>query len=84
MLYLLILIFPLLLYAIFAVAIMFHLKKYAIQGDSAPKIAAVFIFVSLVLSAFAIAAYLRVPWENLNLKDQLQILFNASSGINVK
>lgn len=53
-----------LIYVFFAAAIVYHLRAYSLPGWSVGRIGVIlFILISLVLFAFAAAAFLRVPWD---------------------
>ncbi len=69
MLYILILVLPLIFYAVFACVILFHLNRYSINEFATKKITAAFVAVSLVLIIFTSLAFFAIPWNNLGLND---------------
>lgn len=75
MLYVLLLIFPLLIYAFFSAAILFHLKKYGIGANPTKNLSAIFIIISLILIAFTSAAFFNIPWNSVNLSNIIQSIF---------
>lgn len=64
--YFLILLVPLLLFLPTAAAIVYHLKKYGLEGDKSNIMTTVFVLVSLALIILAIAAYLKVDWAQFD------------------
>ncbi len=64
--YYLILLIPLLIFTPIAAVIVYHLKKYGLEGDYSKKLATIFILVSLALIILAVAAYLRIDWAKFN------------------
>lgn len=81
MLYLLFLILPLLLYAVFARVIIFHLKRYSINERATNSMTAVFLAISLVLIIFTSITFFSIPWNDLNLSDIINY-FNFSPDFN--
>lgn len=71
MIYLLILIIPLLIYAVLAAAILFHLKRYGIAGDFTKKLIIGFLIISAVLIIFTAWAFFSIPWNELNLSEMM-------------
>ena len=83
MLYILLLIIPLAIYAALSVALMFHLKRYNIDQRSTKKISALFISVSLILAFFTTVAFFSVPWNSLNLNETIgNFIPSSSSNLN--
>lgn len=77
MLYILLLLTPLFFYAVFAMAILYHLKKYTLAGDLLiPKLRTAFIVASLSLMFFAAIAFFNIPWEEINFNEIIQNMFN--------
>ncbi|MFH1049031.1 MAG: hypothetical protein V1732_05210 [Patescibacteria group bacterium] len=72
MLYVIILILPLLIYAVLSAIILFHLKKYGIAGDFTRQIIILFFMVSVILIFFTALSFFNIPWDELNLADMLQ------------
>lgn len=72
MLHFLLLIIPLLIYIILAVALIFHLKKYGLSGDATKKMSEVFMAVSIILIISAIFMFFSVDWEEFDIAELLQ------------
>lgn len=64
--YFLILLIPLLIFLPISAAIVYHLRKYGLEGDSSKKLANIFIIVSLAIIIMAIIAYLRIDWAKFD------------------
>lgn len=64
--YFLILLIPLLIFLPIGAAIVYHLRKYGLEGDSSKKLANIFIIVSLAIIILAIVAYLRIDWAKFD------------------
>lgn len=79
MLYILFLILPLLLYAVFARIIIFHLKRYSINENVTNKITSAFIAISLALVVFTALAFSAIPWNSLKL-DDIKKAINSFTG----
>ncbi len=53
-----------LFYALFASAIVYHLRAYVLPGWTAGRISIIiFIAVSLILFALALFYFFRIPWD---------------------
>lgn len=77
MVYIFFLLLPLLLYALFAMAVLFHLERYALNRDALVlKFKSIFIIASVVVASFAIITFFSIPWDNVNLDDILQNMLN--------
>lgn len=76
MLYVLILIIPLLIYAALSASILFHLKRYGIVGDFTQKIIILFFAISITLILFAVWSFFNIPWNELSLADMIQNTLN--------
>ncbi len=81
MLYLVFLLLPLLLYAVFARIIIFHLKRYSINEGATRNMTTFFVGISIVLILFTSLAFFAIPWDNLNFAD-IQNYFNFSPDFN--
>lgn len=64
--YFLILLIPLLIFLPIGTAIVYHLRKYGLAGDSSKKLANIFIIVSLAIIILAVIAYLRIDWAKFD------------------
>lgn len=89
MFYLLFLLLPLLLYAVFARIIIFHLNRYSINESVTKNITAVFVVISLILAILTSLAFFAIPWDTIkldNFANYLDSLFgqNQSQNINIK
>lgn len=89
MIHILILALPILLYAIFARIIIFHLNRYSINNPATKQIISAFIAVSFVLIIFTAWAFFNIPWNNLKLDDIISFINsffrqNQSQNINIK
>lgn len=51
------------IYAVFALAILYHLKKYRWPGDLNMLSAAVFIAGSLFFAGLAVFFFIALPWQ---------------------
>jgi hypothetical protein len=51
-------------YVVFALAILFHLRKYRWPGDLSGLSAVIFIIGSIFLLLLAIVAFLSFPWQS--------------------
>lgn len=81
MIYIFILLLPLLLYAVFARIIIFHLSRYSINEKVTKQITAAFIAISLVLVVFTSITFFAIPWNSLSLQD-IKNYFNFSPEFN--
>lgn len=66
MLYILILLIPVLIYAALSALILFHLKKYGITGDFTRQIIILFFIVSVILLFSATWSFFSISWSELN------------------
>jgi hypothetical protein len=78
MLYILLLIIPILIYAILSFTILFHLKKYGIAGDVTRQINILFFIISFFLISMTVWTYFGVPWDQLDLAGMVQNFFNSN------
>lgn len=78
MLYLLILIIPLLIYATLSTLIIFHLKKYGIEGDFTRQLYMLFAIVSVFLIIMTTWAFFSVPWNDINIAELIQSFQNIN------
>ncbi len=86
MIYIFILLLPLLLYAVFARIIIFHLKRYSINENTTKKITAAFVIVSLILSILTSLAFFAIPRDNIKLDsfaNYLNSFFGQNQGQNI-
>lgn len=78
MLFILIFIIPLLIYAGLSATILFHLKKYGIPGDFTRQITILFFIVSIVSIFYTVWSFFNVPWDQLNLTEIIQNILNSN------
>lgn len=69
--YILLLIIPLLFYGILSYTILFHLRKYGIQGDFSKQIIVLFYIITIFLVCATVWGYFSVPWDELNFVDMI-------------
>lgn len=55
----------LLCYIVFAAALIYHVRKYAVSSDPLHTYITPFIILSVILILASVYFFLQVPWENL-------------------
>lgn len=74
MLYILILAIPLLIYVTLSALVLFHLKKYGIEGDFTRQIIILFFIVSIFLLFMTTWSFFSIPWDELKLAELIQAI----------